>query len=197
MNLTVRTFWIFERATGTLTAVVHRRAINSRAYVPYHAAWMLNQLRRGHRAWFMFELKSGAAAPVLLVHLHIYETHAHHISEGIGQTHENKYHIPKLEYGSLQIVTHDQTQINPLVKTNMEKDKCSSSVLNWISVSDRVVMWYSEFVLPCIHMYIYDYIHSHLTITHTHTRQMSDHIWTYLTDELALGSEMCQAGGQE
>ena len=44
-------------------AVVHRRAINSRAYVsvPYHAARMLNQLRHGHRAWPMFELKSGAA----------------------------------------------------------------------------------------------------------------------------------------
>ena len=27
----------------------------------YRAAWMLNQLRRGHRAWPMFELKSGAA----------------------------------------------------------------------------------------------------------------------------------------
>ena len=44
-------------------AVVRRRTINSRAYasVPYHAARMLNQLRRGHRAWPMFELKSGAA----------------------------------------------------------------------------------------------------------------------------------------
>ena len=48
---------------GTLTAAIHRRAINSRAYasVPYCAARMLNQLRRGHRAWPMFELKSGAA----------------------------------------------------------------------------------------------------------------------------------------
>ena len=50
-------------ATGTLTTVVRRRAINSRAYAsePYFAAQMLNQLRRGHRAWPMFELKSGAA----------------------------------------------------------------------------------------------------------------------------------------
>ena len=52
---------------GTLTAVVRHRAINLRAYasVPYFAAQMLNQLRRGHRAWPMFELKSGAtmAAP--------------------------------------------------------------------------------------------------------------------------------------
>ena len=48
---------------GTLTAVVRRRAINSRVYVsvPYRAARMLNQLRCGHRAWPMFELKSGAA----------------------------------------------------------------------------------------------------------------------------------------
>ena len=66
MILTVRMFRIFERvagATGTLTAVVRRRAINSHAYasVPYHAARMLNQLRRGHRAWPMFELKSGVA----------------------------------------------------------------------------------------------------------------------------------------
>ena len=51
-------------ATGT---VVRRRAINSRAYasvpctIPWRAAQMLNQLRRGHRAWPMFELKSGAA----------------------------------------------------------------------------------------------------------------------------------------
>ena len=30
-------------------------------HVPYCAAWMLNQLRRGHRAWPMFKLKSGAA----------------------------------------------------------------------------------------------------------------------------------------
>ena len=44
-------------------AVVCRRAINLRAYasVPYRAAQMLNQLRRGHRAWPMFELKSGVA----------------------------------------------------------------------------------------------------------------------------------------
>ena len=48
---------------GTLTAAVRRHAINSRAYasVPYCAARMLNQLRRGHRAWPMFELKSGTA----------------------------------------------------------------------------------------------------------------------------------------
>ena len=48
---------------GTLTAVIHRRAINLRAYmsIPYRAARILNQLRRGHRAWPMFELKSGAA----------------------------------------------------------------------------------------------------------------------------------------
>ena len=45
------------------TAVVCRRAIDSRAYasVMYVAAHMLNQLRRDHRAWPMFELKSGAA----------------------------------------------------------------------------------------------------------------------------------------
>jgi len=54
-------------AMGTLTAVVRRRAINSRAYasIPYRAAWMLNQLRRGHRVWPMFELKSGAAMAAL------------------------------------------------------------------------------------------------------------------------------------
>ena len=48
---------------GAVGAIVRRRAINSRAYasVPYRAARMLNQLRRGHRAWPMFELKSGAA----------------------------------------------------------------------------------------------------------------------------------------
>ena len=48
---------------GILTAAVRRRALNSCAYasVPYHAARMLNQLRRGHGAWPMFELKSGAA----------------------------------------------------------------------------------------------------------------------------------------
>jgi len=46
----------------TAGAVVRRRAINSRTYafIPYHAVRML-QLRRGHRAWPMFELKSGAA----------------------------------------------------------------------------------------------------------------------------------------
>jgi len=46
---------------GTLTAAIRRRAINSRAYAsaPYRAAQMLNQLRRSHRAWPMFELKSG------------------------------------------------------------------------------------------------------------------------------------------
>ena len=46
-----------------LSFVVRHRAINSRAFasVPYRAAQMLNQLRRGHRAWPMFELKSGAA----------------------------------------------------------------------------------------------------------------------------------------
>ena len=46
-----------------MIAVVHCHAINSRTYVsvPYHAARMLNQLRRGHRAWAMVELKSGAA----------------------------------------------------------------------------------------------------------------------------------------
>ena len=32
-----------------------------RTHIPYRAARMLNQLRRGHRAWPMFELKSGAA----------------------------------------------------------------------------------------------------------------------------------------
>ena len=63
---------------GAAGSVVRRRAINSRAYasVPYRAAWMLNQLRRGHRAWPMFELKSGAAMaapaapmpPPLLLH---------------------------------------------------------------------------------------------------------------------------------
>ena len=44
-------------------AAVRHRAINSCAYtsVPYRAAQMLNQLRHGHRAWPMFELKSGAA----------------------------------------------------------------------------------------------------------------------------------------
>ena len=49
-----------NRAAG---AVVRRRAINLRAYasVSYCAARMPNQLRRGHRAWPMFELKSGAA----------------------------------------------------------------------------------------------------------------------------------------
>ena len=59
-------FQIFERVdqhVDTTGAVVRRHAINLRAYVsvPYHAAWMLNQLRRDHRAWPMFELKSGAA----------------------------------------------------------------------------------------------------------------------------------------
>ena len=44
-------------------AAVRRRAINSRTYasIPYCAARTLIQLRRGHRAWPMFELKSGAA----------------------------------------------------------------------------------------------------------------------------------------
>ena len=48
---------------GTLTAVVRRRTINSRAYasILYVAAQMLNQLGRGHSAWSMFGLKSGAA----------------------------------------------------------------------------------------------------------------------------------------
>ena len=48
---------------GTLIAVVRRRAINSRVYasLPYCASRMLDQLRRGHRAWPMFELKSGVA----------------------------------------------------------------------------------------------------------------------------------------
>ena len=48
---------------GTLTAAARHRAINLHVYasVPYRAAWMLNQLRRGHRAWPMFKLKSGAA----------------------------------------------------------------------------------------------------------------------------------------
>ena len=52
-------------------AAIRRSAINSRAYasVPGSAARVLNQLRRGHRAWPMFELKSGAAlaAPAALV----------------------------------------------------------------------------------------------------------------------------------
>ena len=56
----------FRTYVGATGAVRHR-AINSHAYVsvPYLAARMLNQLRRGHRAWPMFELKSGAtmAAP--------------------------------------------------------------------------------------------------------------------------------------
>ena len=48
---------------GTLTAAIRRHTINLCAYtsVPYRAAQMLNQLRRGHRPWPMFELKSGAA----------------------------------------------------------------------------------------------------------------------------------------
>ena len=60
MILTVRTF---SNVLINKEAVVRRRAINSRAYasIPYCAAQMLNQLRRGHRAWPMFELKSGAA----------------------------------------------------------------------------------------------------------------------------------------
>ena len=77
MNLTVRMFRIFERATGTLTAVVRRRAINSRAYAPYRAAWMLNELRHDHRVWPMFELKSGAAmaAPAAPMPLPLYKAY--------------------------------------------------------------------------------------------------------------------------
>ena len=49
--------------------------------VPYCAARMLNQLRRGHRVWPMFELKSGAAMaapaapmppPLHRLHNHVY-----------------------------------------------------------------------------------------------------------------------------
>ena len=47
--------------------------------VPYRVARMLNQLRRGHKAWPMFELKSGAAtaAPAAPMPPPLYEDHFH------------------------------------------------------------------------------------------------------------------------
>ena len=58
-----RTCWLTCRCHGNISSCCSppRHQIRAYASVPYRVAWMLNQLRRGHRAWPMFELKSGAA----------------------------------------------------------------------------------------------------------------------------------------